>query len=109
MPAIVQALFFVSIRRNFSKVAEQTRKIYCISGLGADERIFANIKIEGTELVHLHWPQHDESDDMAAYAKKVSAMIPDENPTLLGVSFGGMLAVEIAKQRSVSKAIIVSS
>lgn len=109
MPAIVQALFFVRIALTLSKVLHETQKIHCISGLGADERIFAHVKVEGTELVHLPWPQQDEHDDMAAYAKKVSAMIPEENPVLLGVSFGGMLAVEIAKQRSVRKAIIVSS
>ncbi len=85
------------------------RKIYCISGLGADERIFANVKINKATLVYLPWPAFDKNDDLAAYAQKVSALIKEDNPTILGVSFGGMLAVEMSKVRKVNKAIIVSS
>lgn len=85
------------------------KKIYCLSGLGADERIFANLRIDGAELVHLPWPEYDEHDELPCYAQKMSALIKDENPILLGVSFGGMLAVEIAKIRKVEKVIIVSS
>lgn len=85
------------------------KKIYCLSGLGADERIFANLRIDGAELVHLPWPEYDEHDELPCYAQKISALIKDENPILLGVSFGGMLAVEIAKIRKVEKVIIVSS
>ncbi|OSZ78301.1 hypothetical protein CAP35_08575 [Chitinophagaceae bacterium IBVUCB1] len=77
--------------------------------MGADERIFANIKIEGATLVHLSWPAYDEHDELPCYAQKMSALIKEDNPILLGVSFGGMLAVEIAKLRDVKKAIIVSS
>ena len=85
------------------------KKIYCLSGLGADDRIFANLKIEEAQLVHLPWPEYDEHDELPCYAQKMSALINDENPILLGVSFGGMLAVEIAKMRAVQKVIIVSS
>ncbi len=85
------------------------KKIYCLSGLGADSRIFANLKIDNATLVHLSWPEHDEHDELPCYAQKMSALIQDENPILLGVSFGGMLAVEIAKMRTVQKVIIVSS
>lgn len=85
------------------------KKIYCLSGLGADSRIFANLKIDNATLVHLPWLEHDEHDELPCYAQKMSALIQDENPILLGVSFGGMLAVEIAKMRTVQKVIIVSS
>lgn len=85
------------------------KKIYCLSGLGADERIFVNLRIDDAELVHLPWPEYDEHDELPCYAQKMSALIKDESPILLGVSFGGMLAVEIAKIRKVEKVIIVSS
>lgn len=83
--------------------------IYCISGLGADERVFQRTKIKGAKLHHIKWPEYDAADDMESYAQKVSALIPGDNPTILGLSFGGMLTVEIAKRRNVKKAIIVSS
>ena len=85
------------------------KKIYCLSGLGADDRIFANLKIDDAQLVHLPWPAYDEHDELPCYAQKMSALIKDENPILLGVSFGGLLAVEIAKMRTVQQVIIVSS
>jgi pimeloyl-ACP methyl ester carboxylesterase len=83
--------------------------IYCISGLGADESVFQRTKIKGAQLKHISWPPFDPADDMESYSLKVSALIPGDNPIILGLSFGGMLTVEIAKRRKVKKAIIVSS
>lgn len=85
------------------------KNIYYISGLGADERIFAKLKIEGCRLVHIPWPHHEQTDNMASYAEKVSQLIPETDPIILGVSFGGMLATEIAKFRRTRKTIIISS
>lgn len=77
--------------------------------MGADERIFANIRIDNAKLVHIPWPDYDEHDEIPCYAQKLAATIPEENPVLLGVSFGGMLGIEIAKILSVRKLFIVSS
>lgn len=83
--------------------------IYCISGLGADERIFKKLEIDGANLIHIPWPEYDEYDEMSCYAQKISAQIPVDNPTILGISFGGMMAVEIAKLRSVKQLFLVST
>lgn len=85
------------------------QKIYCLSGLGADERIFRNLHLPGYEMVHIPWPEFDHFDELGCYAQKVSVLIPGEDPIILGVSFGGMLGVEIAKMRPVKKLIIISS
>lgn len=85
------------------------KTIYCISGLGADASIFSKIDLHNIKLVHLAWPLHDNIDTLQTYAEKLSAMIKEENPIIMGVSFGGMLATEIAKNREVKKVIIVSS
>lgn len=85
------------------------KKIYCLSGLGADERIFAHLAVPGVELVHVKWVPHHRHDDLPAYAAKMSQLIPGESPTIIGLSFGGMLATEIAKIRPVEKVIIISS
>ncbi len=84
-------------------------RIYCISGLGADARVFNNLKIAGAELVPVSWPHYDQHDDMACYAQKLIYQINDKEPTIIGVSFGGMLSVEIAKQVKIKKAFLVSS
>ncbi len=46
---------------------------------------------------------------MAEYAKRLLPQITEEKPILMGVSFGGMIAIEIAKHISVEKVIQISS
>lgn len=85
------------------------KKVYCISGLGADERIFQNLSIPGVELVHVPWAAYNKRDDAHTYAKKMCAQIEEENPTIIGLSFGGMLSVEIAKMHKAEKCFVVST
>lgn len=85
------------------------KKVYCLSGLGADERIFVKLKVSSAELVHVPWPEYDKYDELPCYAQKVSALIQEENPIILGVSMGGMIGVEISKLRAVKKLILISS
>jgi pimeloyl-ACP methyl ester carboxylesterase len=86
-----------------------TMDIYCISGLGADQRIFSRLKVPGVRLLHLPWlpPHSDES--IEAYALRMRAGIDGDRPVLLGVSFGGMMAIEIAKYYIAATVILVSS
>jgi len=86
-----------------------TIDIYCISGLGADQRIFSHLKVPGVRLLHLPWliPHIDES--IEAYALRMKADINGDNPVLMGVSFGGMMAVEIAKYYTTATVILISS
>jgi pimeloyl-ACP methyl ester carboxylesterase len=86
-----------------------SKKIYCLSGLGADERIFSNLSIQGVQLVHLSWITPDKNDSLPDYARKMAQLINDPEPVIIGMSFGGMLATEIAKSEKVQKAIIISS
>lgn len=83
--------------------------IYCLSGLGADEQIFRKLEISNVNLVHLPWVEYSEQDDLPNYAKRMLQGIHEENPIIIGVSFGGMLAVEIAKLVPVKRAILISS
>ncbi len=86
-----------------------TKLIYCISGLGADENIFANIHIDGFELRYIPWIRPHKKERIEGYAKRMSEYINEDSAVLLGVSFGGMMGIEIAKQLSLHKLIIVSS
>lgn len=85
------------------------KKIYCISGLGADEKAFAKIKIPGCSLQHLKWLTPDKDEAIELYARRMSEQIDDDNPVLMGLSFGGMMCIEIAKLRVVQKVILISS
>jgi pimeloyl-ACP methyl ester carboxylesterase len=83
--------------------------IYCISGLGAGEKIFDNLKVNDIELRHISWIQPLKKEKIEAYAVRMAAAIQEPAPLLLGVSFGGMMAIEIAKQFPVRKLFVVSS
>lgn len=87
----------------------EKKHIYCISGLGADFRIFSQLKIHGAALHPITWEMPEPGEDLAHYAQKLSSQIVHENPVLIGVSFGGMLTTEMAKQIPVQKAFIISS
>lgn len=86
-------------------------KAYFISGLGADKKAFQKIKLpQGYEPVYLDWiaPQQKE-ESLPEYARRFSSLIDDEQFILIGLSFGGMLATEIARLRNPVKTIIISS
>lgn len=83
---------------------------YCISGLGADGRAFQKLSIPGVSFKYVPWPYWDKHDEMACYAQKVAALIPQgPNDHILGLSLGGMLASEIAVIRPAQKVVIASS
>jgi len=75
-------------------------KVYFISGLAADSRVFIHIRLpQGFEIVHLDWipPQKDES--LSHYAVRLGEKIDTSEPfALVGLSMGGMIATEIAKK-----------
>ncbi|MBC7553225.1 MAG: alpha/beta hydrolase [Taibaiella sp.] len=85
------------------------QNIYCLSGLGADERIFRKLTIPGYKLVHIPWVPHSGNDTMESYAAKLAVQIKDPAPLVMGLSFGGMMAVEIGRLLPTRKIIIISS
>ncbi len=92
------------------RVEKALKDIYFVSGLGADERVFYALKLEGYRPVHLGWLKPERRESIAAYAQRLSAQIPaDDQPILVGLSFGGIVAVEIAKQIPVKQVILISS
>ena len=83
--------------------------IYLLSGLGADHRIFQHLHFGPFTPKHIHWLEPNPQEPLTDYARRLSAQIEGEAPILLGVSFGGMVAVEIAKQRQCQTVILISS
>lgn len=85
------------------------RTVYCISGLGADHRIFAKLDVPGVDFLPLSWLEPLWHEDIGAYANRMREPIREDRPVLLGVSFGGMMAIEIAKSIPHATVILVSS
>ncbi len=85
------------------------KTIFCISGLGADERAFSKLAIKGYDLKVIKWLMPLPGETIEHYAERMRAGITEENPILMGLSFGGMVCTEIAKQIPVKKLILISS
>ncbi len=85
-------------------------KIYAIPGLGTNHLIFNDLKIKTHELVILKWPPLKQEYTMVDYARCFTEQINTGEPfILLGLSFGGMLAIELGKIHKSEKIILISS
>ncbi|MFT3981222.1 MAG: alpha/beta hydrolase [Ferruginibacter sp.] len=86
-------------------------KVYFISGLAADSRVFKHIVLpDGFEVVHLHWIDPQKNESLSSYAHRLAAGIDSsENFALAGLSMGGMMAAEIARTYHPVTTILLSS
>lgn len=85
------------------------KHIYCISGFGADERVFSKLDFRENEVHFLPWINPQKNETIKAYAKRMSEGIKHNDPIILGLSFGGIMSIEIAKLVSIGKIILISS
>jgi pimeloyl-ACP methyl ester carboxylesterase len=86
-----------------------SQPIYFISGLGADHRVFENLRLEKASIHYMQWLQPLANETIQAYAQRMAAQILHPNPVLVGVSFGGIMAREISKFTPVRQIILISS
>jgi pimeloyl-ACP methyl ester carboxylesterase len=86
------------------------RRVYCISGLGADERIFSKLNVPEAEFIYLRWFTPEKEESIAAYASRMKEQVgPVEDPVFMGVSFGGMMAIELTKYYTAATVVLISS
>lgn len=85
------------------------KHIYCISGFAADERVFAHLNFRENIVHFIPWKIPQPLESIISYAHRMRKDIEDANPVLLGLSFGGMMAIEIAKEMATEKIILISS
>jgi len=84
-------------------------KLYAISGLGADKRVFDYLTLD-SEIVHLDWVEPKKKENIEDYAMRLAQNIDKSEPFgIIGVSFGGMIAVEISKVLKPKVTILISS
>lgn len=84
-------------------------KLYAISGLGADKRVFDRLVLDH-ELIAIDWIEPLEEESIHAYALRLSEAIDQSTDyAILGLSFGGLIAVEISKVLKPKRTILVSS
>ncbi len=84
-------------------------KVYIFSGLGSDERAFGSIDFDGLDVEFMKWFTPRKEETLESYAQRYTPIIDSKNPILIGLSFGGILSLEIAKSIQVKKVILLAS
>jgi len=85
--------------------------LYFVSGLGADKRIFQKLKLGGEWTIHhVEWVPVRDDETMETYCRSLSEQIDSTKPfILIGLSFGGIIAIQLAKFLSPVQTVIISS
>ena len=86
-----------------------TKNIYIISGLGVDERIFQRLDLSDYSTTFIKWILPLDNETIENYTTRLTAQITTPEPILIGLSFGGIIAVEMAKQIETEKVILIAS
>ena len=85
------------------------KTVYVFSGLGADERVFHKTDFADCNVVFIKWIVPQKNEAIESYALRIAQQITTTHPILVGLSFGGMMAVEVAKHIATEKIILISS
>lgn len=83
--------------------------VYAIGGLGADQRVFQKLELK-SKLTFIDWISPKKNEQLNNYANRLVDKYEIKSPfSIIGVSFGGLVAVEISKIVQPVKLILVSS
>jgi len=85
--------------------------LYFISGLGADKRIFQNLVLPEVFKIHyIEWVTVSENETIESYCSRLSTQINQQEPfSIVGLSFGGVIAIEMSKFLSPVQTVLISS
>lgn len=80
-------------------------KLYCISGLGANQKAFKFLKFpDGIEPVFIEWLIPERGETLVHYTQRMAKNIDtSEDFALLGLSFGGIIVQEMNRFLSPKK------
>jgi pimeloyl-ACP methyl ester carboxylesterase len=85
------------------------KAVYIFSGLGTDERVFRNIDLSGFDPIFVKWDNPLKNETIESYSHRLSRQIELHRPVFIGLSFGGMIAMEVCKHVEVEKVILIAS
>lgn len=71
--------------------------------------MFQFLHITCKHKVYVRWIKPEKEEPLPDYARRLAAQITEPNPILIGMSFGGVVAIELAKFLDPHKTILISS
>ena len=81
---------------------------YAIPGLGVDGRIFGRLQ-QLIPLRIIEWKRPLENESLCSYAERMAEEIPHTNVILIGYSFGGVIAQEIASRQDLKGIVLINT
>lgn len=97
-------------KKKSTKTESTKNNVYLLPGLLADGRIFKNFATgDNSEFHYVIYPQPHKNETLAHFAGRLAEHITEPNPVLVGTSFGGVLAIEIAKHINVKQVVLLGS
>lgn len=86
------------------------KTIYLIPGVGADDTVFSKLDLPDYEIIHLKWVKPRKGEQLKPYVKRLLPQIKkDTQPIFIGLSFGGIVAIELSKLVETFRVILISS
>lgn len=85
------------------------KQLYLFSGLGADHRTFQRLNLSDFEVTHIQWLEPIPGETIGQYADRLLPQINKPRPVLIGLSFGGLVSIEVAKKIPTGRVILISS
>lgn len=89
-----------------------TYEVYNIvffSGLGADKRVFERLHLKDINPYYIEWELPENNQSISEYAERIAKQIPFKNPIFVGLSFGGIMALECSRFLHPEIVILISS
>ncbi len=86
-------------------------KLYLLPGLGLNRQIFSRLDLNGYDIEYLDWIVPEKKESIQSYALRIAAPIKASSAPaiLIGHSFGGIVAQEIADLMPIQKVILLCS
>lgn len=106
---LLGVFMFSSLVAGAQTTPDTAKTIYLFSGLGADSTVFVNLELPGYHKVYINWIPALPKESIREYAGRIRSQITAENPDIIGLSFGGIVAVEVSKQIKIDKMVLISS
>ncbi|MEM7371568.1 MAG: alpha/beta hydrolase [Bacteroidota bacterium] len=108
---IASVLFLIFLPLYFMAQDSNRHKVYLIPGQAADYRSFQFLELDDKyEIEIIEHPLPERNESMVSLARRLSASIDTTRSySFVGVSLGGMLAIEMSKYLQPEKIIIIAS
>ncbi len=81
-----------------------------LSGMGADERLFHHQREAFPQLIVPMWIEPEPQESLASYARRLALLIDPDVPCFVGgASFGGLVAMEMARHLDTIACFLIAS